>query len=103
MTSIAHRLSFNLVKAEDESVDDEYQVYLDGEETAFAIQCTFGFYSVNESGYERPGDESSFYVIFHDSEVGSLPRAKDTVAHLIGLRLPPSSSATLPKDAARSR
>lgn len=82
MTTILSRLEFKYVPPEDESVDGEYEVKLDGDATAYAIQDASGDFLVNEYGYEEPGNEGSFYVQTH-GEHRSLKTAKEHVATII--------------------
>lgn len=82
MTDLLHRLAFTYVPPEDETVDGEYEIHLDGQETAFSIQDASGAYVVNEHGYETPGDEGSFYGVYH-GEFPSLTAAKHRAAELI--------------------
>jgi hypothetical protein len=95
MTDLLVRLAFTYVPPEDETVDGEYEIRLDGEETAFSIQAASGAYVVNEHGYDTPGDEDTFYGVYHGSFT-SLTAAKHRAAELIEASLdatPGASSA----------
>jgi hypothetical protein len=96
MTDLLRRLAFTYVPPEDETVDGEYEIRLDGEETAFSIQAASGAYVVNEHGYETPGDEGSFYGVYH-GDFSSLIAAKHRAAELIEASLDavPSTSKAL--------
>lgn len=84
MTNLPYRLSFKLAKAEDCSVDDEWQVYLDGKKTGFAIQITMGLYSVTKAEYDNPEDESTLNgVIFYEGVFRSLADAKRSLVAIM--------------------
>lgn len=86
MSELTDSLAFTYVPPEDESVDGEYEVFLDGEKTAYSIQDASGFYCVNEHGYDVPGDDATFYVVDH-GEFRSLERAKQRAAELVAAAL----------------
>jgi len=69
----AKGLSFTPVPAEDQSVDAEVQVLLDGVPTVLHIQCGAGYVALNESLYHTPGDPESFYAVRHLGDYGVQP------------------------------
>lgn len=87
--SIARRLSFKFVPAEDGSVDDVHEVFLDGKPTPYGIQVCMGRHVVYETGYSTPGDDSTMWIAFHGNELGykRIGEAKDLILELIAKSL----------------
>jgi hypothetical protein len=55
-------VTFEAAEADDESVDAEVRVMRDGVYTNLSVQCGGGYLGLNEYGYSRPGDPSSFWM-----------------------------------------
>jgi len=55
-----HKVAYQ--EADDDSTDDEVFVYRAGEVLPFSVQVGVGYYVVNETDYDKPGDEYSIWV-----------------------------------------
>jgi len=55
-------LTFQLEPDDDESVDEEVKLLLQGVDVQVSVQVGGGYVVLNRYGYSRPGDPGSFYA-----------------------------------------
>jgi hypothetical protein len=78
--------------AEMDTHDSEWQLHCDGVDTLIAIQDSRdyagGLWTVAEHGYDKPGDESTFWLRHVEPGFRSLAKAKAKAVKIFEARTP---------------